>query len=280
MVKLNKKWLVYNLNTIYGFILRDIRMSMSYKLKFFLSMISGVVIPVGWYFLGHMVKGVDIIYLRPYGNDLFAFLIIGVAFFTFFDMSIRSFALAIRSAQLMGTLEIIYQSKIRTPTYLIGSTLWGYIFAIFKMLIILTVSVVLLDLKISSGANIWLVILILILGTMAGLSLGLFAASFVMLYKSGDPVTELFYPLSLFFGSVYFPISVLPSWLRWISYLLPTYYSLDALRLILIKGETLSGIWVHIFALLVFIVVVFPIGVLVFNYTVKKAKNQGILLTY
>lgn len=270
----------YGLNVACGFVKRDLRLAMSYRFQFLLKIFSAAIIPLGWYFLAFMVKGMDISYLKPYGGDFFTFIIIGIAFFNFFDLSVRSFAGAIRGAQLMGTLEMIFQSRISTPIYLLGATAWGYIFAFIRMLIMLVVSVFVLGAVISPGANLPLIALILVMGILAGSSLGLFAASFTMLYKSGDPTTEVFYPLSLFFSGVYFPVTVLPEWLRWISYLLPTYYALDALRLILIQGMGIYGIKLHILALLTFILVVFPIGVAVFNIAVKKAKTQGTLTTY
>ena len=79
---------------------------------------------------------------------------------------------------------------------------------------------------------------------------------------------------------VLFPISVLPEWLRTISYLLPITYSLSGMRHALLQGYSLSALAPEITALMVFSVVLVPLGLLSFKYAVKRAKVDGSLVQY
>ena len=90
----------------------------------------------------------------------------------------------------------------------------------------------------------------------------------------------LFMSTSELFGGVLFPIAVLPAWLQKISYILPITYSLNGMRHALLQGYSLHALAPDITALIVFSVVLVPLGLLAFKYAVKKAKRDGTLVQY
>ncbi len=111
-------------------------------------------------------------------------------------------------------------------------------------------------------------------------SLGIIAASFVMVLKRGDPVNWGISTLTAFFGGVYYPIQLLPSSLVWISYLLPITYSLDAMRKALLENATWAELIPDLLALVAFSVVLIPLSLLAFRYSVHRAKVEGSLTQY
>ena len=82
------------------------------------------------------------------------------------------------------------------------------------------------------------------------------------------------------FGGVLFPIAVLPEWLQNVSHILPITYSLNGMRHALLQGYSLHALAPDITALIVFSVVLVPLGLLTFKYAVKKAKADGTLVQY
>jgi ABC-2 type transport system permease protein len=101
-----------------------------------------------------------------------------------------------------------------------------------------------------------------------------------MVFKRGNPVTTL---ISLGFsvlGGVFFPIGILPKFAQFFSYLIPITYSLRSLRLALLKGYSMSYFYSDILILLLFIIILLPIGLLSFNFAVRKAKIDGSLIHY
>ncbi len=111
-------------------------------------------------------------------------------------------------------------------------------------------------------------------------SLGIMSASFIMVLKKGDPLSWIFTNLSWLLGGVYFPIAVLPGWVQKFSYLLPITYSLEGMRLALLKGYTLRELLPSIIPLLIFTVIMLPVSMWVFKYAVKRAKVDGSLIKY
>jgi ABC-2 type transport system permease protein len=86
--------------------------------------------------------------------------------------------------------------------------------------------------------------------------------------------------MSALLGGVLYPITVLPAWLQIFSYLLPITYSLRGMRHALLQGYSLEALSLDILALIVFSVLLLPLGMICFRYAVKKAKMDGSLTQY
>ena len=121
---------------------------------------------------------------------------------------------------------------------------------------------------------------ILLLTVVSFSSLGVISASFIMVLKRGDPVGLIFTSVSGLLGGVYFPVSVLPEWLREFSYLIPVTYALEGMRMALLRGQTIQELMPNIVALSLFCVVMLPLSVMIFRKAVERAKRDGTLTHY
>ena len=122
----------------------------------------------------------------------------------------------------------------------------------------------------------------LLLTVIAFSSLGIISASFIMIFKRGDPIAWLISSTSTLVGGVFYPISILPDWLQKLSYLFPITYSLDAIRLSLLQGYGFANQEVtrDLAALVVFSVITLPVSLVIFRYAVRRAKKDGSLAYY
>ena len=66
--------------------------------------------------------------------------------------------------------------------------------------------------------------------------------------------------LSLFFTGLFFPLSALPNWMRFIDYCMPLTYAGDAMRTIMVKGQGLNAISNDLIILTLFALITFTIG--------------------
>ena len=119
--------------------------------------------------------------------------------------------------------------------------------------------------------------MILVLTIIAMTSLGIIAASFIMVLKRGDPVTLLISSLAVLLGGVYYPVQLMPQWLQQLSRLLPITYSLDAMRRTLLADASFQDVMPDIIALAIFGIVLVPMSLLIFRYAVHRAKVDGSL---
>ncbi len=261
--------------TLYAFLVRDARIALSYRLQFIFQFVVVVVTVFILYFVSQLIRVTPT--LEQYGGYL-PFAIIGLAVSSYFQTGFSSFAGAIRNEQMAGTLEALLMTPTRIPTIVIASSVWDFLWATaVAVTYLLTAQMVLgIDLQ-GNGA---LAFALLVLTTLIFASLGVISASFVMVFKRGDPIGLVIGSVSTLLGGVFYPVSALPEWVQTISHLLPITYGLEALREVLLRGATFSGVWRDVLVLVIFAAVFVPLSLLCFKKAVARAKREGSLLQY
>lgn len=262
----------------FSFIKKSYMLQMSYKFEFFLRLFFMFFNILTYYFVAKLIGVAGQKYLEPYGGDYFSFVLIGIAFSAYLMISLRGFSESVRGEQMMGTLEAMLVTPTNTSTIITLSTLWNFIFASFRVLLYLVIGVFLgVNLV---GANVFGALIILVLTIICFGSIGILSASFIMVFKRGDPINMLFMSTSELFGGVFFPIEVIPSWLQTVSHLLPMTYSLNGMRHALLQGYSLQDLAPDMLTLVLFSAVLLPASLLAFRYAVRKAKIDGTLVHY
>jgi len=264
---------------IFAFLKKEFLTEISYRFAFLLHIFGSFVWLLTFYFIDKLFAGKIAPHLQPYGVNYFSYVLLGLAFFTYVGIGVSSFAVRIRNEQLMGTLEALVATPTRFSTIIAAMGLWSFIWASVSVFIYLTLGACLFGVDLT-GSNLLscLVILLLTLASFSGL--GLLAAGLIMILKRGQPVTAVVNTLFKLLGGVYFPIAVLPDWLRTISYFLPVTYSIKAMQLAVYKGYPLSALKTELAALAIFSAILLPLGLLFFNYAFRKTKLAGTLTQY
>ena len=261
------------------FLWRDFIEETSYKLSFAMQIFGIFSSTLGYFFLSKLFGDAGSQYLKPYGGDYFSFVLIGVAFFSYLGVSVQGISSSIREGQTLGTLEALLVTQTEIPTIIVSSSLYSFLWASFKVAVYLFLGIAVFGIDIGQ-ANLTGAFLVLFLTITSFTSVGIISASFVMVLKRGDPVAWIFTGLSALLGGLYYPVSVLPEWLRYVSYLLPVTYALEGMRLALLKGYSLYELLPDIIALVLFSCLMIPLSIAIFGYAVKRAKKEGSLTQY
>ncbi|MEJ2748264.1 MAG: ABC transporter permease [Anaerolineae bacterium] len=262
-----------------AFLVRDFYTETSYRFAF-LAGIGGILFRTFiFYFLAQFIGQSAAPLLADYNGDYFAFVLIGLALGGYFGVGLSGFARALRDAQTTGTLEALMMTPVPVSLVVVGSAAWSYAYMTFRVLVYLLTGVLLLGVNLR-GANVTGALLILLLGIVAFASIGILAASIIMVIKRGDPVTALLGNLANLVGGVYYPIEVMPGWLQVVAKLLPISYALHGMRLALLTGAGWGELWPDILTLGLFCVILFPLSILTFRYAVERARLDGSLAQY
>ena len=259
-----------------AFLRRDWRLQLSYRFSFLLQFFGIFFNLLVFYFLSKLVGDSAAPYLEPYGGNYFAFVLIGLAFSGYFGVGLNSFSANLREAQTTGTLEAMLMTPTRLSTVIMSSSIYDYGFVTFQVFVYLALGGLLFGVQLDKG-NTPAALVVLVLTIIAMTSLGIIAASFIMVLKRGDPVTLLISSLAVLLGGVYYPIQLMPQWLQQLSRLLPITYSLDAMRRTLLADASFQDVMPDIIALAIFGIVLVPVSLLVFRYAVHRAKVEGSL---
>jgi ABC-2 type transport system permease protein len=233
-----------------------------------------------FFFLSRLVVG-DAVSgpLRPYGGVYFPFVLIGIAVQNYLTLSLNNFSSSIRESQLSGTLEAILAAPVGLSAFLIGSSFYSFVFNALRIFIYLAFGMLLFDFGLSWG-QMPVALVVIILTIVAFSSLGIFSASFIILFKKGDPLNWAFNVASWLLGGVYFPVSLLPAWLQKLALIIPMTHSLESLRLSLLGNQGTSEIAGHILALVLWTVIGLPLSIICFRYALNRARIQGNLGHY
>lgn len=258
---------------------RDFQLQLSYRLAFFFQFFGVFISLATFYFIAKIFGPSASPYLQEYGGDYFSFVLIGLSLSSFLSVGLSSYASTIRAEQTRGTLEFILSSPTKISTLIMASAFWSFFYALFQMIIYLLFGIFVFKVSIATS-SLFLAFLILILTTFAFSSLGILSASFIMVFKQGDPLTWVFSTFNSLLGGVFFPITVLPIWLQKVALFLPITHSLKALRLTLLQGVPIQKIGPDILVLILFIVVLLPLSIFCFKWAIKRAKFDGTLTHY
>lgn len=262
-----------------AFIKKDVIEEASYKLAFLMRIAGIFLASSAFFFLSRLVGKSGVPHLERYGGDYFSFVLIGIALSGYLQTALSGFSRTIREAQMKGTLEALLLTQTGVATIILCSSLYAFIWASLSVVVYLLIGVGVFGIKMGS-ANLPGALAVLVLTIASSCGIGIISASFVMVFKRGDPLAFAFSAASFLLGGVYYPVGVLPSGLQEVSYFLPIRHSLDGMRLSLIGGASLKTIASSIVALAAFCAILLPLGFLCFKYAVKRAKIAGSLTHY
>ena len=265
------------LGTLFAFVKRDFQIEVSYRTSFVLQFLAIFFSVWIWYFISRVVSapsdtpGLD-------GADYFAYVLLGLAFYHYLTSAMLAFSSKVRQEQMTGTLEAMLVTPTSLGTIVLGSALWEFAMTSAKVLVYLGVGWYLgVDLRLSSLLP---SLLILALTILAFSGIGILSAAFIFYLKRGDPITYLVSSASALLGGVFYPPEDMPPLVGELSRLLPITYSLRALRSALLKGSGFADLLPDIAALLAFIAVLLPLGIVAFRFAVRKARQEGSLVQY
>ncbi|MGQ9475046.1 MAG: ABC transporter permease [Actinomycetota bacterium] len=258
-----------------AFLRRDFLIEASYRFNFLLSL-AGLLFSVTiFYFLGKMV---DPSMVRGAAEDYFSFSLVGMALTLFLRTGLGSFSISLREEQLAGTLEAVMSTPTSLTTIVLSSSLWRFLFTSLAALAFLGTGLVF---GVSyAGANWGAAALIFVFTIASFASLGIISASFTIIFKRGDPVNWAVSSLSVLLGGVFYPVSVLPEWLRPLSRALPITWSLDGLRGALLMREGFGSLRGEIAVLAIITAVLLPLSLYLFHVSVNHARTMGTLSKY
>ncbi|MBN2659491.1 MAG: ABC transporter permease [Spirochaetales bacterium] len=267
------------MNKMLAFLRRDWQSMVSYRFRFILQFLGIGFTVVFLFFVGRTFRGGFSVELERYGNDYFAFAILGMTLSTFVSTGLYSFSSQIRNAQIEGTLEALLMTPNSVYTILIGNSLWSFLKSFLESIFLLGVSLILLKLT-ADATQIALLLLLLILTFGAFISVGLVSASFTLVFKQGNPINAFFGASSYFLGGLLFPVEVMPRGIQWISKMLPLTHASRTVREILLVGPQDRRIVPSLLFLLIFTALVGPLSLYIFHHALKRAKKDGSLVQY
>src|SRR4029079_16061332 len=111
---------------IFAFVARDFRLYVSYRMQFFLRILSVLTVVTTFFFISKIFAGFADLTLSQWRDPLATWLT-GLAVLNYFMTGFSSLANSIRQEQMQGTLESVLLTPITPPTVIVASSAWDFL---------------------------------------------------------------------------------------------------------------------------------------------------------
>ncbi|HDH06998.1 MAG TPA: hypothetical protein ENF87_01380 [Thermoproteales archaeon] len=178
----------------------------------------------------------------------------------------------------MGELDVYLSLPYGVYPHVIGSLFYSYLVDIIYMITYLTIGCCLLGCW-PNPLNVLYAFLIIVLGSLAVLGIGLLSSiSYLRIHvKNPEPLTWIINLLVNLLTGYYFPISLLPRQLRFLTNLFPHTYVFKLVRFTLYgKGIPIGDL----VTLAIMTVIILPIGILTYVKVIEHCEKKGVFLKW
>jgi ABC-2 type transport system permease protein len=248
-----------------AFLRRDALVMLSYRAAFVSDLVFIAVQAIVFSFLARMV---DPAQLPKYGGTVatyMEFVMIGVVVSTVSMLLLQRVASAMRSEQMMGTLEALLTSPTSPATIQAGSI------ALDLLLIPLRMAALLVLVAVTFGLDAFLPFV---------WGLGLVAAASVLTFRRGGGLAAAGMSGLALASGAFFPLALLPGWIQTLSEVNPVALALDGIREALIGGTGWSAVAPDILVILPLSALAVLGGAAAFRAALAREHRHGTLGLY
>jgi ABC-2 type transport system permease protein len=172
-----------------------------------------------------------------------------------------------------GTIEYTFMAPLSRPVHLIGMGLYAVMYGFVRAAAVFVAVVAFIGIHVPN-ANYAASIALLAIASVSFIGVGMMTAVLPLISpEKGTQLGFVAQGLMLVVSGVYYPVSVLPEWMQWISKISPATYALRGVRASIIDGAGLA--WADVWPLLLIGVVSIPLGLAVFRSGERYAKRNG-----
>jgi ABC-2 type transport system permease protein len=262
-----------------AFLRRDLLIAWSYRVGFFSDLANLAAQMALFFFVGELI---DAGQLPTYGGaevTYLEFVTLGIVLNVFVQVALSRTSEALRTEQMIGTLEALLTTPTATATVQVGSAAFDLVYMPIRtgILLLFMALVVGLDLH-ASGAMPALVLMLAFIPFVWGL--GISTAAAILTFRRGSGMMGLGTLVLGLASGAFFPLSVLPAWVASVAEYNPLAIAIEGLRETLLGGTGWAGIADDLTVLIPISAVSVAIGSLLFRLALRRERRRGTLGLY
>lgn len=260
-----------------AFLRKDIKIAISYKFNLIMQIVL-IIFIISLIFFSLNDSAVSSIDRESINADFFKVLV-GIALIDFMFSSMSVFSREVRAAQTYGTFEALLLTKTSILTILLASYALTFGRSISRILIYILISKFIFGVDISAE-NIPIFLILIVYNCIPFVGIGLFAASFIILFKVGNILNFIIGISSIFFSGIFFSLETMPDYLVNLSSNLPLTIGLEVSKEALFGSFSFKDELPRLSIVLYMILFFLPAGIFLVYYSLKVAKKNGNLNYY
>jgi ABC-2 type transport system permease protein len=172
-----------------------------------------------------------------------------------------------------GTIEYTFMAPLSRAMHLGGSGVFAVLYGLVRAILLFVVVAVFFGLQMPE-ANFLAALVILVIASVSFFGIGMMTSVLPLISpEKGAQLGFIAQGMLLVVSGVYYPVSVLPSWMEWISKISPATYALRGIRDSVLDGAGLA--WADVWPLVIIGIVSIPLGLWIFSLGERYAKRHG-----
>jgi ABC-2 type transport system permease protein len=252
---------------------RDLLLFTSYRTRPFSTLFSTAVSLTLFYYLSRLVRSPAV----GSPDDYYGFVVVGLIIFGVLTSTMSTPVATVRAELQAGTFERMVLSPFGAVRAIASLLIFPVVEALVLGILGLAFASLVFGLDLHWPSAI-LAVPVALLGAMAFAPFGLAMASAVVLVKQTNAGATLVITGVTLLAGVYFPISLLPDWIRWASDVQPFTPAVDLLRNLLVDTPLRDSELLELAKLVGFTLVTLPLALLLLRWAVERSRRQGTII--
>jgi ABC-2 type transport system permease protein len=253
---------------------RDAQIFLSYRTRVVSQLANAIFTLTLFHFLAQLVHVESFDSSRAY----FAFVTVGVVILQVLSSCFGTPAL-VRQELIAGTFEKLVVSPFGALRGIISLTLFPFLYSVLLGSATIALAAVLYGLRVDWGTA-PLCLPLAALSVFAFLPFGLLFAALTLVIKQSAVGTTWVIALLSLVGGLYFPVALLPAWIRWVSDVQPFTTSVDLMRHLLVDSPLHHSAWTSVAKLAAFALLLMPLALAAVTAAIRVGRRRGTILEY
>jgi ABC-2 type transport system permease protein len=254
---------------------RDLLVFLSYRARVLTQLLSGFLALALFYYVSRLVK----VHTFASPDAYFAFVVVGLVIVRALASSFAAASAGIRQQLVAGTFERTVVSPFGPVAGVVSMLIFPFLFAFVLSAVLLFIAALVFGIRLE-----WATLpLALPLGVLAGLAFAPFAlvmAASALLFKQAVAGSGFVLSGISLVAGFYFPVSVLPGWIRWMSEVQPFTPAVELFRNTLVGTPLEHSVLLSLIKLSAFAAVLLPLSFWVLRKAIQVGRRRATIIEY
>jgi ABC-2 type transport system permease protein len=222
-----------------------------------------------------IAKGVEAAGYRLDVNREMIVLLIGAVVWSYLGLVFEIETETVAWERWEGTIEYTFMAPLSRPAHLLGMGAFAVVYGVIRTVLLFGLVAAVLHVHFGNP-DFLTAALVLAVSSISFVGIGMMTAVLPLISpEKGTQLGFIAQGLLLVVSGVYYPVSVLPQWMQWISVVSPATYTLDGARRAVLDGAGPVAVWGDIWPLILTGAIAIPLGLYVFSRGERYAKRHG-----
>ena len=254
---------------------RDRALFMSYRITIFTQALGLLFTLTIFYYVSRLVTIGE--FDSP--DDYYAYVVIGILTLEVVTSVLVLMPSALRQELIAGTFERLLLSPFGAVASVASMALFPLLWSVVRASVMIVFAILIFGLPVQ-GPEAALAIPTAALISMSFVPFGLMLAGMTLLVKQSLGAGAWIVAAITLVAGFYFPVSLLPDWIRWVSEVQPFTPAVELMRHLIVGTEMSQPVWSAVLQLLLFTAVLLPVSLWVVAKTISVGRRRGTIIEY